>query len=321
MAKGNKRQKKKQLKKKQTQKLQQTGLSEKEVRRLRGQALEKEYKKIIAQEQKKEKARKSSKQRRDKLKQEREEKLQLMEQITGVNRFDFGKYPTARFLDSLKLEDLRKGKYKRTSFKEYLPKKKTGIPEGFDFDKLYPIPNGKKLHIAFRALNGEKDIGDEIAKFERYSNEELLAFLREIKKMPQTRTKRKKGHRGRNTGSSGQAGEAVIRMSSQSALTEMYGKEYNADRRSNNFAKLLSKTAKKKGASFQHSGIDYHWQNIRQIDEDGRLKAYTKISARKLLVIANAVLWNIVEKDRTGFYNDFYAYACEIIPELRKILP
>ena len=309
---ASKRLKKKQAKQKKVQKLQQSGLSKKQVQSLKGQALEKEYKKIIAQEERKEKRRKSGKARRDLLKSQREEKLQIMESILGVNRFDFQKYPTARFLDSLKLDDLRAGKIKREQLSEF---------EGFDWNKLYKTPKGKKLYISFRALNGEINIQDELQRFEKYDTQTLLGFLRAIVSKPQTRTKREKGKRGKSTGSSGQAGEGSIRLSSQGALGELYGKEYNDDRRSNTFAKLLSKTAQKKGASFQHSGIDYHWQHIRQIDEDGKLKAYTEISGRKLLVIGNAVLHSITERDRQGFYNDFRSYAVEIIPELDKYLP
>ena len=266
----------------------------------------------------KEKNREASRRYRARKKAERQEKLDLIADTLGLNPMDM-KQPTAKWLDSKNLDQLKK--LKRTQLREFIPKDKLKPIDSFNFDKVYKIPNGKKLHFGFRALNGEKDIGQEIATFNKLSNEELLSYLKTIKQRPMTSSKGVTGKVGKRVGSSGQAGEAIIRMNSQEALSETYASQYNDDRRGNNFAKLLSKTAKKKGVNFQHSGIDYHWQAVRQIDEDGRLKAYTEITPRKLLVIGNALLWNMTEADRGGFYNEFYSVCCNIIPEMKDILP
>lgn len=268
-----------------------------------------------------EKDRVRAKARRDKLQSQRLEKLTHLEKIIGTDPLSFEKQPTARFLDSLDLEKLRKGKYKRSDFREYIPSEKLKPIETFDFEKVYQIPKGKKLHFAFRSLSGDKDISEELEWFNKKSNEELLSFLRTIKQMPQTRSKGEKGSRGKNKGSSGQAGEGLIRLNSQEALSEVYADERNADRRATTFNKLLSKSAKKKGVNYQHSGIDYHWQSIRQKDENGRLKAYNEITPRKLLVIGNALLWNVTESQRAGLYNEFYSVCVNIIPEMKNILP
>lgn len=270
---------------------------------------------------KRERDRQRAKERRQTLQNQRMEKLEHLERIIGADPLSFEKQPTARFLDGLSLDDLRKGKYKRSDFKEYIPQETIKPIDRFDFDKVYKIPDGKKLHFAFRSLNGEKDIGEELKGFEKYSNEELLSFLQTIKSMPQTRSSNIKGSKGRNKGSSGQAGEGVIRLNSQAGLTEVYNHERNADRRANTYSKLLSKTAQKRGVRYQHSSIDYHWQNIRQADQNGKPKAYTEITPRKLLIIGNAIMWNITESDRAGFYNEFYSICCEIVPAMKQILP
>lgn len=262
--------------------------------------------------------REASRRYRKKKADERPRKRDVMSEVLGLHHGDFI-YPTDKWLDKHSIEDIRK--LKRTGLREFIPKEKLSPIEAFDFNKVYKLPAGKKLHFAFRALNGEKDIGSELADFDRKSNEELISFLKTIKEMPLTGTKGQSGRVGKRTGSSGQAGEAIIRMNSQPALSEIYASQYNDDRRGNNFAKLLSKTAKQKGASFQHSGIDYHWQAVRQVDEHGRLKAYTEITPRKLLVIGNALMWNMTEADRGGFYNEFYSVCCDIIPEMKNILP
>lgn len=332
MAKLSKRQRAEQ-KRKQQNKLVRQGFKRQEVEHISNKDLQKLAANSIPQSKtqnvdtalkylkRKEQNRKASKRHREKLLKQREEKFEILEKIIGTDRLNFKKKPTAKFIDSLKLEDLKKGKYKRRDLLEYIPEDKRKPIDTFDFEKEYEIPGGKKLHFAFRALNGEKDIEEELRRFSRYSNEELIDFLRSIKNMPLTASKRQKGKKGRSVGSSGQAGEAMIKLNSQDALKDVYGKEYNDDRRANNFSKLLAKTAKKKGVDFQHSGVDYHWQSIKQKDDQGRLKAYTKISARKLLIIGNAILWNITERDRQGFYREFYSICVEIIPELKHILP
>ena len=319
---ANKRQRKKQQKKQQQQKLIQSGFQQKEVRKLSQPELSKQYKTIITAETRKEKQREYSRKRRQKLASQRQEKLFELEKLLGTNALDFGKKPTAKFLDSLLLDDLKKGKYKRTDFKDYTPKKKPSIIDTIDFNKLHQIPNGKKLHFAFRALNGEKDIGDELDRFSKFRNEELLSFLQSIKDMPLTGSRNVSGKKGRNVGSSGQAGEGNVELISQNSLTELIGKtRYNENRRAKTRYKKLAKSAQKKGINFQHSDIDYKWQYISQKTENGRSTGYTEISIRKLLIIGNAILWNIREDDREGFYNDYYSKCVQIIPEMKKILP
>lgn len=273
------------------------------------------------QELRKEANRKSAQKYRKKLQDQRREKEHLISDIIGVDRHEWRSLMNLKTLDRYSLEGLQKGKYKRTDFRQYIPKEYLKPVETFNFEKVYQILNGKKLHFAFRSLNGERDISEELEYFSKMTNEELLSFLKSIKEMPQTRSKSEKGSRGRSKGSSGQAGESLIRLNSQEALSEVYADERNADRRATTFNKLLSKSAQKKGVSYQHSSIDYHWQSIRQKDENGRLKAYTEITPRKLLIIGNALLWNVTESQRGGLYNEFYSVCVDIIPDMKNILP
>lgn len=333
MAKKLSKKQRQKLKQKQQNKLIRQGYNKKQVETLSNANLQKlananisqvkskDVNKALKTIDRREKDRQRQQTKRDKLRSQRLEKLEHLEKIIGADPLSFDKQPTARFLDSLDLEKLRKGKYKRSDFREYIPTEKLKPVETFDFEKVYQIPKGKKLHIAFRSLSGEKDISEELEWFSKCSNEDLLSFLRSIKEMPQTGSKSVAGSKGKRVGSSGQAGESLIRLNSQEALSEVYSDERNADRRATTFNKLLSKSAKKKGLSYQHSGIDYHWQSIRQKDENGRLKAYTEITPRKLLIIGNAILWNVTESQRPGLYNEFYSVCTSIIPEMKKILP
>lgn len=329
------RKQRKQQREKMRNKLINQGYSAKEVKSFPNKELEKVVSINIPQSKgknlgnvqrvadRREKDRIRAQQRREKLRSQRLEKLELISQIVGVSNPTELNHPNAKTLDKIKLEDLKSGKYKRTDFSELIPSKDEEFYfiQGFDFEKVYQVPAGKKLHFAFRSLNGERDISEELERFSRYSNEELLSFLKTIKEMPETRSQNVKGKKGRNIGSSGQAGEGMIKMSSQPALQELYNRQRNEDRRGNNYDKLRSKVAKKKGINYQHSGIDYHWQTIRQADENGRAKAYTEITPRKLLIIGNAILWNVTEYERGGLYNQFYSICCDVIPEMKNILP
>lgn len=323
---ANKRQKKKQLKKDIIhEKLVRSGIEPNKIKKK--SQIKKEYKLILAEQRKEEKRKlieeKQKKQKkkeyndryRAKKRKERTEKRILMERITGVPMLEWQRGSLSK-IDKLSLDQIRRGDF-------YIPEitghgSAKDLP-GFDFNKEYHVPDGQKLVIAFRALNGEINIYDELQRFDRYSDQDLIGYLRTIKNTPMTGTRGKKGSVGKNIGSSGAAGEAMISLGKQSAFDELYAAAYNENRRSNTFAKKINKRAAARGIGLQHSGIDYHWQYIRQ-KEGNRLKAYTKISAHKLLVIANAVMHNIRETDRSGFYQYFYEYAIDIILDMKHIL-
>lgn len=318
MAKLNKRRSKKLAKKQSQQPRKQSVKSrrnqlEKQIRLVGGtpqksvliSQLEKQYTSIISRKKKYEKAKDLLDWKRESLRALGFEETQL-------------KTSYLRKIKKDDIESYKRGNYDALSIDKY---PFLYVSKSFDFDRVYPIPDGMKLHFAFRALNGETDISDEINRFKNESIQSLLASLETIKNMPLTGTKNKKGSKGSNVNSSGKAGEGRIEMFGQGSLQEIYNQYRNDDRRSNTFAKKLSKRALEKGIGFQHSGIDYHWQVISQIDGQGNAKAYTEISARKLLIIANAIMWNIREDTRQSFYNEWKYASIRIIPELKNILP
>ena len=339
---ANKRQSKKQQKKKQQQQLINKGFKRKDVQQLSSKNLNKltsynipqkqvtntsdALKYVQKKEEQKAKKREYNRQYRAKKsaekKHQRQLKEQALERLLGIPPIEYSKKLTAKFLDSLDLENFKNGTYKRDDFIEYVPEKHRTSAELFDWDEEYTMPEGKKLHFAFRSLNGEIDMEEELKRFSKNSIESLLSFLRYIKNMPLTGSRNVQGKKGHNIGSSGKAGEGDVKLITQNSLTELIGKtRYNQNRRSKTWKSKISNRAKKQGVYYQQSFIDYHWQYIRQIDENGRPTAYEKITGRKLLIIANAILWNLRENDREGWYNDFYSIAIEVIPELKNILP
>lgn len=318
MAKGSKRLRKKKQKQQQIQVIKQSGYSGK-IDKLSSAELQKQYNKIIQQNERKEKAhRQAQKRRRANKKQldyERTQKKFALEKVSGISmaRWKRNAVSNAK-IDRISLKDIENGNFSIADF--------PGIynENTIDFDKEYSVPDGKRIYFAFRALNGEIDISEELQRYSKYSNTELINNLKSLKNKPLTATRNKKGSKGKNIGSSGKAGEGQVSLLSTNSFQSLYNENYNANRRANTHAKKLSKNSQKKGISFQHSGIDYHWQYISQSFDGNRATGYSKISIRKLLVIGNAVMDNIREDDRKGWYEK-YRYVCiSCIPIMDKIL-
>ena len=314
MAKGSKRLRKKKQKQQQISYLKSKGIST-DLSTLSTKQLEKVYHTEKQKDRKREQNKRYKQRQREKKLYERTQKLFAFEKATGIHLDSLPRGTVQRF-DAVPLSDIEKGYITIANFPELF-----GEKDKIDFNKVYKFKGNKKLHIAFRALDGDTDISTELEKFNSMSDTELIKKLEEIKNAPLTGTRNKKGKKGKTSDSSGKAGESMIALKSQSSLDEVYRNEYNDNRRSNSFAKFLNKVAKEKGINFQHGGVDYYWQNIAQIDKKGRPKAYTELTPHKALVIANAIMWNIKETDRAGFYQSFYENLTYVMPIMKKILP
>ncbi len=303
-----KRLRKKQAKKEQIKRLQNFGITE-------IPKTEPERIAIISKESRKEKKRESNRKYREKQKRLESDKRKLLEIVSGVP-MDKWERGTLGKLKNYSLEDIQAGKVQVGS-NVNKPIKSNKII----YDELYKVPGGKKLSFAFRSLSGEIDIADELERFSSWSIQELVENINKWAHKPLTRTKRQKGRRGWNTGSSGRAGEGRIDLLTPGSLKELHYKyDYNYNRRAKTYNKKRSQLAKERGLRYQHTEHDYHWQYISQKTEDGNFKAYTEISIRKLLIIGNAIIENIVESDRYSFYKEFKQVACEIIPLMKSIL-
>lgn len=317
MAKGSKRLRKKKQKQQQIQVIKQFGYSGK-INKLSNAEIQKQYSQIIQQNERKEKKRQAQKRYREKKKKqldyERTQKYFALEKASGIS-MDKWKRIKKKKLDSMSLSDIEKGNFSIADFPELYNE------NTIDFEKVYKVPDGKRIYFAFRALNGEIDISYVLQQYSKFSNTELINNLKTLVNKPLTGTRNKKGSKGKNIGSSGKAGEGQVSLLSSNSFQSLYNENYNANRRANTHSKKLSKNAHKKGLSFQHSGIDYQWQYISQSFDGDRATGYSEISIRKLLIIGNAVMDNIREDDRKGWYEKFRDICITCIPIMHKILP
>lgn len=199
---------------------------------------------------------------------------------------------TTRVLDRIKVKDIVNHNISRENYSFLY-----GIDK-FDFDKIYALPDGKAIYIAYRDFSNERTFEDILNDFKGRSPEQLLEFLQGIVDLPPTYQKGKK-----NT-SSGKAGDYKFMLSSRDTISAFNNETRKANR----------KTPKNKRK---------HTEDYKgfQVLKDGRFNSFRSFTTRNLLVVANAIMYNVTEQNRISFYNRFYSDICRNVPELKSVLP
>ena len=303
-------------KNKQAELLRKQGYSYREINRMDAATRKKISTLIIAdeREQRKEKQypkkqenrRKSDKTRRALQTQNRITKKRFALEKAGFSdAMQRGKISNKK-IDSIKLSDIENGRVNRETYPWLF------YDTTFNFDKVYQFKNGKRMFVAFRDYQGELDIEDALNQFSRYSNGELLDFLQGIVETPPTY------QRGVSGSSSGKAGGFRFMVADQGVI-EMFNKDaYQQtvkDRRAKK-SQDSGKTRRKKRRQ-QYKGENVGFQVLK----DGRRVSYDKVTPRNLLIMANAIMYNVTEQDRLTFYTRFYTDVTKDIPEMIQILP
>ena len=167
----------------------------------------------------------------------------------------------------------------------------------FDFDKVYTFPDGKNLFFAFRDFSGERSFEDILADYHGMPISTLLNRLNSIVERPASYIK------GVSGTSSGASGEYKFQYASKNVIQLFNRENYNQNRRK----------PKRKRHTGAHKGF--------QVLKSGRSISIDKATPRRLLEVANAIMYNITEVDRQSFYRNFYAAMKSAIPEFAELLP
>lgn len=278
MARGSKRQRKKNLKKQQTQYLQSKNITTKnlsynDIQQLYTKEKEKESKQPIKRPKRKKlseaEKRQRKQQRKDRLRKEKFEYL--------VSK---GILPeTIKSSDLNKSWDFIKGYENRF----------------FDFNKVYSFKDNNRMYIAYRDFSGERSFAEILSEFKNLTDNELLERLTDLVNTPPI-------HTGKGSGSSGSAGDYKLMVADQSTI-----EIFNTDTRREN----------KKKSKRQHSGDRKGYQVLKS---NGRV-SFGEYTPRKMLEVMCAIMGNVTEMDRTGFYNNMYAQIKYHNPEFANILP
>lgn len=178
----------------------------------------------------------------------------------------------------------------------------------FDFNQVCKLKRNERMFIAYRDYSGEQDFNDIIADLSQLSNTELLNRLKQLNNTAPTYTGRgKKGSKSR--GSSGKAGDYRFMVAKQEYI-ELFNREI--------YQKNKRKGSKKK-RRWSHSERGEH-TGFQVLKSGGRV-SFDSYTPRNMLIIANAIMENVTEQDRTGFYNRFYAEMKKHNPAFTEILP
>ena len=193
-------------------------------------------------------------------------------------------------IDSVKIKDIETRNVNSVNYPDL-------FKQAFDYDKLYVLPDNKHFFFAYRDFAGERSFEEILSDYEHLSIEQLLNRLDSIVHLPASYQK------GISGSSSGSAGDYKFQMANRATI-QMFNREtYNENRRK-------SKRKKHKG---QYKGY--------QVLKSGRNISIDKVTPRRLLVVANAIMYNVTELDRKTFYQNFYTAVSKTMPDFVKQLP
>ena len=281
---ASKRQRKKQEKKRLQKQVLSFGYNPKQAEQLSYKSLLN----ISRKEEQKQQKRKRAKDSKNKLRRRKAEYLESH----GISLEGL----TLKQIDAIKVKDIENG------VKPIRSGDKIGY---FDFDKVYTLKDGKRFYFAYCDLSGERSFEEIIDEFSSLTNEQLLKRLEYIVNQPTTYQRGSKRNGVPASGSSGKAGTYKF-VSAEQSVIEMFNRQnYNEKRR-----KPKSKRKTHKGG---YKGF--------QVLKNGSRNSFDKVTPRNLLIIANAILYNIMETERKPFYNRFYIEVQKHMKDFSKLLP
>ena len=297
---ANKRQKKKQQKRKFLAKIPQS----KSIKNLSFNELEKRYISIVTDE---ENTRIKEQQKRDKSKQKYDKAKDLLDyKRESLRALGFDeKFLKTSYLRKVKKADIdafKNGDESALSIENY-PFLYDSY--GFDFDKVYHFGN-EGLYIAWLDYTGESTIEEVMHRFVTLSNETLIQILDGIVHQKETYDKNAPNN-GAGT-SSGRAGGVNTGFFKDNTAKLMFDSD-NAG---------IKKAYEHEDKKRIHTATNKYYQTITGGGGDYTIKA---ISGRKLLIVLNAVFYNITEDTRLSTYKTMYNGIIKRVPQFKNILP
>lgn len=303
-------------KRKQKELLRKQGKSYKEINQLPKEVFQEKVNVIISENQSKKKPRTQPKKVQEPVKKSKKSSYSVFKNRVSKKRLYLDSIGvdgvlqrgvfSDKKIDSIKLSDIENNTVSRKKY-PWLYKSSS-----FDFDKEYTFKNDYRMFVAFRDYQGELDIEKELHTLDKYSSDELLDFLQNIVNTPSTYQK------GVSGSSSGKAGSYRFMVAPQKVIETFNKDTYNESRKDKRFLKNQEKgKLKRKKKRQQYKGEKVGFQVLK----DGKRVSYDRVTPRNLLIVANAIMHNVTEKDRADFYRRFYDDITKNIPDMIEILP
>lgn len=256
-------------------------IKEKEIKRSSFSSLQ-----TLAQKAEKVQKETHRKKRADSRKQTRLKKQKYLESL-GIDVWKL----RIKDIDKVKIKDIESKKVNEKTYPHLFNQ------HNFDFDKVYILPEGKHFFFAYRDFAGERSFEEILSDYEGLPINVLLSRLENIVRL---KPSYQKGVRGTSSGS---AGEYKFQCADKSTI-QMFNREtYNQNRRK----------SKRKRHQGQNRGF--------QVLKSGRNISIDKVTPRRLLEVANAIMHNVTEIDRQTFYRNFYSAVSRTMPDFAEILP
>lgn len=285
-------------------------LSTKQLQSLSNVELEKQYKNIVSErriqaniiEQKRANEAKEAAKKKAKYEAAKDLEFRKRESLKALG-FD-EKFLKTTYLRKIKISDIeeyKKGNEYALGIEKY-PFLYEGY--GFDFDKVYSFGT-KGLYIAWLDYFGEETLENLMLRFNRYSNETLIQFLEGIVRTKPTYDKNAP-NKGAGT-SSGRAGGVNTGFYSEEAAKIMYDSD---NRRIDSFYQNENKKR-------AHTITNKYYQ-LATTGDNFTIK---EINGRQLLVLLNAIFYNITEDDRHSIYETLYSGIVKRVEPFKRILP
>lgn len=175
---------------------------------------------------------------------------------------------------------------------------------GFNFDRVYSF--GKQgLYLAWVDFSGEQTFEEICQPFRKYSNETLITYLEGIINQRETYDKNAPNN-GAGT-SSGRAGGLKKGFHSEKVASRMMEID------NEHIDKFLESHEKKR----LHTGTNKYYQ----VAVGGGEHTIKEVNGRQLLILLNAVFYNITELNRASEYSDLYDLITKRVPDFKMILP
>lgn len=238
---------------------------------------------IAQKEEKREKKRKSAELTHNK-------KIAYLQAI-GVNTDNLSKND----LRKVKVKDLEQGKINRLN-SPWLYRRK------INWNKTVHLADGKAFLIAYRDFSGERSFSECLSDFEGLSVEQLLQYIKYIMGLGHQYNKRIR------SGSSGSAGDYKF----------IYGSEHFIELSNEHIKKENENEPKRFHNPWRESQRTYKGFQILKSNGSVAIKSFTP---KRLLVVANAVLHNVTELERTAFYKSLYRMIEKEVNEMTDYIP
>lgn len=200
--------------------------------------------------------------------------------------------------DYLVKQGFESDKIKASDLKKSWEHIKQMSPIVFDFEKTYTFKDNCRMFIAFRDYAGETNFKEMLLSLDKLSNAELLSRLKELARKALTYT-------GKGSTSGGKAGDYKMMIADQTVI-DLFNRE------------TYKENHKKPKRKLQHTIGDNKGYQI--LKSHGRV-SFNEYTPRKMLELAVAIMDNVTEMDRTGFYSRFYGEMQYHNPDFAEILP